>query len=77
MLKLITELQLSYEPFGETCKKTKKIASYTYSLFTPVTFAPGAHTESQSTGIGLTTLGRRRICCVYFVPSFACIRLYH
>ena len=55
----------------------KKMASYSYSSFTPVPFARNAHTESHSTGIGLITLGRRRICCVYFVPSFACIRLYH
>ena len=50
----------------------KPAISYSYSSFTPVTFARDVHTESQS-----TVLGRRRICCVYFVPSFACIRLYH
>ena len=29
-----------------------------------------AHTESHSTGIGLVTLGRRRICCVLFCSQF-------
>ena len=49
---------------------TKKMASYSYSSFTPVPFARNAHTESHSTGIGLITLGRRRICCVYFCSQF-------
>ena len=58
-------------------QQQKKWPVSSYSSFTPVPFARNAHTESHSTGIGLITLGRRRICCVYFVPSFACIRLYH
>ena len=72
----MTERQFSYEPSGvlftETCKKTTttKMASYSYSSFTPVPFARNAHTESHSTGIGIDNVGPPSYLLCLFCSQF-------
>ena len=66
----------SYEPFGvlftETCKKTKiwPVILIVYSL-------QSRSRQKHILSHRALGLGRRCICCVCFIPSFASIRLYH